>query len=73
MENIRSQHPELDTAKAWIAKLLEEGMGRSDCPELLRGMKPDFNWGEEMDSDASRAFWMKLKDGTEIMVGFSKD
>lgn len=70
MDGMKSLYPELDTAKAWISRLVEENMGRSDCPKLLQGMKTDFNRGEEMDSDPSRAIWLKLADGTEIMVGF---
>ena len=71
MNEMKSEHPRLDTAKAWIAKLIEENMDRADCPELLKGMTPDFNWGEEFDTDPSRAIWLKLKDGTDVMVGFN--
>lgn len=71
IENTVSAHPELDTVKAWIAGLVEGNMGSADCPAILQGMEADFNWGEEMDSDPSRAFWLKLADGRSVMVSFS--
>lgn len=70
IEFIPSKHPDLDATKAWVAKLIEEGMGRQDCPGVLRGMEVDFNWGEEMAPDRCRGFFLKLFDGRIITVSF---